>query len=391
MSTKILLIAFLVLFTAASGRAASEQSECRNLNNFDAIGDFVTKNFYDRTFRGLDWKGTVRNFRLKIRCQMTDEEVTDVVNQLLAQLHASHTALYTSNDQYYWALGSIFSLKINGAAFPQVGAWFKKIGGHWFTQDIFEGSIAERSGLKVGDEVISIDGNTFTPIGLFEEKNQILTVRRHKNEAPQSLVIHPKNLGYQDVMLEGTKLSEKIFHTRGKKIGYIHLWCGTHSDFLAALHASIERLSKTTDGLILDIRDGFGGAGPAYIGPLFPPHSEYNSEDWSYNKPVVALINSGTRSGKEWLAYILKVQKRATLVGEATAGAFLSGGVHKFDNDKFLLYLAMQAFNPPDVTSPIEGVGVSPDVRIADPGPYADGDDQQLKAAIKVLTFKILF
>jgi carboxyl-terminal processing protease len=81
----------------------------------------------------------------------------------------------------------------------------------------------------------------------------------------------------------------------------------------------------------------------------------------------------------------LKAQKRATLVGETTAGAFLAAGMQKFDGDKFILYLAMKAFNPPDVTTPIEGVGVSPDVNIPDPGPYTSGADDQLQGAIDIL------
>jgi len=45
-----------------------------------------------------------------------------------------------------------------------------------------------------------------------------------------------------------------------------------------------------------------------------------------YLGPLVVIINNGSRSGKEALAYQFKKLHRATLVGESTAGYFSGAG-----------------------------------------------------------------
>ena len=71
---------------------------------------------------------------------------------------------------------------------------------------------------------------------------------------------------------------------------------------------------KDADALIWDLRDGWGGAQPEYL-DLFNAraptmqvtdrigNSEFVNVKW--RKPVAMVINGGTRSGKEVLAYQL--------------------------------------------------------------------------------------
>jgi Peptidase family S41 len=50
--------------------------------------------------------------------------------------------------------------------------------------------------------------------------------------------------------------------------------------------------------------------------------------DRRWRKPLFLLINAGTRSAKEVVAFSLKRHSIATLVGERTAGAVVSGTVY---------------------------------------------------------------
>ncbi|MBK9206168.1 MAG: hypothetical protein IPL73_27910 [Candidatus Obscuribacter sp.] len=47
--------------------------------------------------------------------------------------------------------------------------------------------------------------------------------------------------------------------------------------------------------------------------------------NYCYDKPLVVLINEGSRSGKEIIAYALQKSKRAVLVGTNTAGYVVAG------------------------------------------------------------------
>jgi carboxyl-terminal processing protease len=78
-------------------------------------------------------------------------------------------------------------------------------------------------------------------------------------------------------------------------------------------------------------------------------------EDVKWRKPVVMLINHGTRSGKEVLAYGFKQYHLGEIIGTQTAGAVLAASAFLMDNGDLLL-LAVA-----DVTidgQRLEGVGV---------------------------------
>ena len=93
----------------------------------------------------------------------------------------------------------------------------------------------------------------------------------------------------------------------------------------------------------------------------------------------MAIINGGTRSGKEWLAHDLEKKHRARLVGTTTRGAFLGGKPFEIDRDRFLLFLAVIA-GPEDLD--LEGKGVSPDIVVPNELPYRAGRDPQLERAL---------
>jgi carboxyl-terminal processing protease len=94
------------------------------------------------------------------------------------------------------------------------------------------------------------------------------------------------------------------------------------------------------------------------------------------------LINKITASAAEGFAYMMKVNKRAKLIGNRTAGAFLGGTIARISS------WAMMLFPYTDLVldgNRLEGKGVGPDIPIAtEYGPV--GGDLVLKEALKVLT-----
>jgi carboxyl-terminal processing protease len=93
------------------------------------------------------------------------------------------------------------------------------------------------------------------------------------------------------------------------------------------------------------------------------------------------LINGGTRSGKEWVAFLLAEAGR-TLVGTRTRGAFLGGRPYLLGGGKYLLYLAVNWPGPKGVN--LEGVGVAPRIEVSQELPYSAGADPQLERALDV-------
>ncbi|MHC4703429.1 MAG: S41 family peptidase [Planctomycetota bacterium] len=96
------------------------------------------------------------------------------------------------------------------------------------------------------------------------------------------------------------------------------------------------------------------------------------------SKPVVVLINGGSRSGKEVLAYLFKKTGRGLLVGERTAGYVTGGRKKDISSDSFLYYGASNMLIDGKC---LEGVGVEPDVVVPFDMRFAAGKDIQLQRA----------
>ena len=308
-----------------------------------------------------------------------------IIRDSVDQLHASHTEFLTSSDQEYWALEAIFSGDLESNAINQIGAWFTQIDGKWFIKNIFEASPAAHSGLLPGDEVISVDGHDFRPVESFTLQNNSsskIIVRRRKNSRPLVFEVTIEKESIQKTMLKASIASYNVLEVCGKRIGYFHLWAGTHEKFEEALLAAAQRAAGETDAFILDLRDGFGGAYPDYLNPFFAADAQGRSIPQVYSKPVVTLINEGVRSGKEWIANIMKETHRATLIGSQTRGYFLGGRLFPIKAGRFDLFLAV-ATGPSGVN--LEGNGVRPDLEIKSELPYSAGVDPQLQFAQYVL------
>jgi carboxyl-terminal processing protease len=148
---------------------------------------------------------------------------------------------------------------------------------------------------------------------------------------------------------------------------------------------------KEADALVFDLRDGWGGAQPHYL-DLFSPvgptvtmtdrGGDASVSNVKWRKPVVMLINGGTRSGKEILAYGFKKYGVGELIGTRTAGAVLARRAFLLSDDSLLLLAVADVHIDGER---LEGVGVTPTIEVPFAVEYAQGKDPQLERAIAVL------
>jgi len=80
-------------------------------------------------------------------------------------------------------------------------------------------------------------------------------------------------------------------------------------------------------------------------------------------KPLYVLVDNETGSGAEEFAYDLQAMRRATLVGETTAGAATPGGYRPLAHG-FVAFIPMQIVANTITGKNWEGVGVIPDVKV---------------------------
>ena len=351
--------------------------ECAALVQFDAIAATVTLNFYDRTFRGLPWSLRVKQHRRKIKCTDNPDQIAAVANALFAELKASHTGVYTADDLNYWALESIFSRSIDDYPVAYSGIWPVRRGGTWFARYVLPGCPAQKAGVLPGDELISINGKRYRPLGLRAGATAALVVSED-GTTRRTIRLRPQFRSMQQFFLTATRASERIERVQGHAVGYVHLWAGTNPQFLAALNDALTHFQRHhVSALILDLRGGYGGAGSPYLAKL-------RQDPYFRHVYTVVLIDYGTRSGKELVAAIIKHDHLATLVGSHTAGAFLGASPVRLFHNKYLVEVAVGHYVPPGIGE-IEGVGVQPDVAVPPCTRFCRGSDPQLTAALQLV------
>ena len=335
--------------------------------------------------------------------------VNDAVAFILDSLHASHTGRYTQNQVDYYELADVFRFALRrdmrrlfppqgAVTYAGIGIASTRIDGKSFVTHVYDGGPAAKAGLLAGDEIVSVDGGPFAEIGSFRGKaggTAHLMVRRAADAQPIAIDVPVAEIQPGDLFVKAISDSVKRFDQGGHKIGYIRLWAYTREEVTSILYDELGKgRLKDVDGLVLDLRSKWGGA-PGDAAETFVGRAAdmvgvnrdgtRNLVTFRWHKPVVAIIDGGTRSGMEVLAYSLK-KNGVPLVGAPTAGNVLAGTAYLLPDDS-LLELAVA-----DVLvdgKQLENNPVQPDVAVPFDVRYAAGRDPQLDAATALMAERL--
>ena len=150
---------------------------------------------------------------------------------------------------------------------------------------------------------------------------------------------------------------------------------------LEELIAGTFNFLKNTDQMIVDLRGNSGGSGGmlqklmsvfldersvAVLKIRYKQNTVQLKTDSvpvsSYNKPLYLLCDQNTFSAGEGFVMILKNRKRATVIGETTAGGGNISGPYVVD-DKFIITIPVGIITDVLTGRGWEGIGVTPDVK----------------------------
>ena len=194
------------------------------------------------------------------------------------------------------------------------------------------------------------------------------------------------NYGFQEIkVLDGNIGYLKISHFTNWK---------NFKEAKKVVTSSINSL-KNTDALIIDVRNNRGGFESivAYLISYFYDGESIHLSDYYYryanqrygvyttvdvpgtklpNIPLYILVNARTASAGESLAYMLKHLKRATVIGETTAGAGNGAMTHTL-NHRFDITIASETTINAITKTSFEKVGVIPNIKTDDEKAYDKG------------------
>lgn len=378
------------------------------LSTFDEIAEIVESQFFDPSMNGLDWDNHIAAYRSGVQPDMSKDAFANLANEMLSALEASHTQLYVRDSPLWYQLAGVFLPRydalrdaldpylIDGAPiYTGIGVLLETRAEGDFVIGVLDGHPAEAAGVLLGDRIVTVDDQPFHPIRSFEGRAgqpTRLVVERHPGDL-RLIEVVPALLNASTMFEDAMTASIRLIETDGIRIGYVHAWSYAGQNYQDIVTGALlyGELSNA-QALVLDLRGGWGGANSSFLN-LFFAHSiqttstsrdgEAHSFTSAWTRPVVLLVDEGTRSGKEVLAQGFRTLGRGLIVGERTAGAVLAGRVNAL-SDGSLLYVAAADIDIDGVR--LEGRGVEPDTIVPFDPAFAAGSDPQFDQAIRETT-----
>tara|TARA_B100000579_G_scaffold229634_2_gene188108 strand:- start:58998 stop:60239 length:1242 start_codon:yes stop_codon:yes gene_type:complete len=272
-----------------------------------------------------------------------------------------------------------------------------------------DGGPAEAVGIKGGDKIIKVDGESILGLSLNEAINLIrgpegssvlLTIDRIGEFEPIEIKVIRQKINQPSVQ------KDLIPDTNYAKIRINQYTESTPDELLEALEEAIN--VDNSKGIILDIRNNPGGLlGSAVNATALFLEEELitfeidakgkktlwkaGNEVGKFSKiPLVTLVNANSASGSEVMAGALQDYGRSVLIGETTYGKGSVSLVRNLSNGGGMFLTNAHWFTPNG--REIHEVGIEPDVVIELPEASSKSSefyDTQIDAAITQLNFEI--
>ncbi len=188
---------------------------------FDEVCEKIEIAFYDAQFVKEKFPEIEKVYKNRIANVASEAEFSKLINEMLENLNASHTNYYTPNDYAYYHLAAIFSFlpeikNLFGQQeikYPSIGIITQEIGKQIFVASVLSGSVAEKAGLRIGDEILSVDGELYSPIQSLLDKiggEAIFKIRRIPSGSPIEVKAKPVMCDPKQEFLEAQRNSIRI-------------------------------------------------------------------------------------------------------------------------------------------------------------------------------------
>ena len=260
---------------------------------------------------------------------------------------------------------------------------------------------AEKVGVRPGDVILEIDGESTEGISLLEAVSKIRGIR---GEPVVLLILHktggdPVRVTIIRDVIKVTSVKLKMFSGR---LAHLRI-----TSFTAATDRELsDALKKVKDfkarGIILDVRNNPGGILDSVVKVtsqfidgglvLYEVDGRGSRRDWAARSgglareiPLVVLVNEYSASGGEVMAGALMDRQRATVIGVKTFGKGSVNTLRELSDGSGLYFTTARWYTPEGRL--IEGEGLEPDIVVTQP--EDDTEDPQMDKAIEVLEAKV--
>ncbi|MGB3328987.1 MAG: S41 family peptidase [Thermomicrobiales bacterium] len=386
---RLAAVFLLVLMTGAAGGilvernilSRTETPAPANLQALDAVNSILLNNYYSRPSDPAElqaWETRLEQQAIAGMLGSLDDTYTRYLEPADAQTAANQLA----------------------GSYEGVGIVFQSIDKIMIT-GVTAGGPAEKAGIKVGDELVSVDGR---PVVAGDDVRSL--VLGESGTTVTLGIIHPGTATPVDVPVVRGKIIVPPVSWRmltGTTIAYIRidLFGDKTTELVTEFLQQAEKQHAT--GVILDLRSNGGGwvksaqevigrfvnadSGPA----LYEDTSNaaggeqampiVNGSSPIYTGPVVVLVDGQTASAAEIVAGSLKDYDRALIVGRQTYGKGSVQRIFSFQDGSSMRVTVAEWLTPS--RGRIQDVGVTPNVAVSTSA--TDTRDEDIAQAIALI------
>lgn len=367
-TTALIAVILILGIFAAPLSAAEPLEEFRYTGELlDEIRGLVEGNFVVPVDENASYKGAVEGY--------------------INGLGDPHTKFFTPEEYKQFTEG------IEGI-YEGVGLAISKSGEYITVISPIPNTPGEKAGVKTGDKIIEINGENMVG-GSLEYAVSLL-----RGQAGTKVALKIVREGVQGTLTfsierQEIEISSVQYELYGP-IGYLKITSFSEhlpDDFDEAMKYLTE---NGAEALIVDVRNNPGGV----LGSVYDITSKFMSgpimrilfrnglklplmtkeTDVRYEMPMAVLVNGGSASASEIFAGAMQDNERGILIGTKTFGKGSVQSVAQLKNGGFLKLTTSYYFTPRD--KKIDGVGITPNIVIEDPG-------EQMEKAFEVLRKEI--
>jgi carboxyl-terminal processing protease len=348
----------------------------------------IQEHYYDRTFKGIDLEARFKEADEALKSATSNGDVFGIIGQALVDLNDSHTTFIppgrAQRTEYGWSM--------------------QIIGSRCFIVAVRPKSDAEAKGLKVGDELMSLNG--FEPsrdnlwkmqyayYALWPQAAMKLLVKSPGGQ-PRELIILSKitmgkrllnNDDFRSFELEAQTEAYLTRHRYYENMDGVFIWKMPQFDLTEGQVDDMMNKVAKHRALILDLRGNGGG----YVDTLqrlvsnifdrdikigevkrrneSKPYLAKTRGEKAFKGELVVLVDSASGSASEVFARVVQLEKRGVVLGDITAGAVMRSKIYPLEHGtEQRIYYALSITDADIIMTDgksLEHVGVVPDEKL---------------------------
>lgn len=268
---------------------------------------------------------------------------------------------------------------------------------------VFADTPAKKAGLKVGDYITKVNGESVDGKSLSDVVSLIKNAKNKEVEITITRDEQEKTMKVTRTTVDMPYTSSKVYEENGKKIGYLKIEMFSNNITKQVKKELTSLKKKNIDKLVIDVRDNPGGylTQVTEILSLFMTKKDViyqlqtknnkekvygTSSKATYNYPVVVLINENSASASEILASAFKETYNAEIVGVNSYGKGTVQKTGDLNNGDTIKYTVQKWLTPKGNWINEKGVTPTKEVKLElkENETLTEDNDNQLKAAIEL-------